>query len=111
MQLTITEISVHSEKDHPIFGDLVTHVKLDDEGGGLFIKLIQHTDDSTDVIRIDFNELPHIVKAINILQSQTDNSENMVGLYNMLTDEQKKAVLNFEEDESFGPIEFKRHKE
>jgi hypothetical protein len=111
MKLTVTEISVHSEKDNPIFGELVTHVKLEDEGGGLFIKLVQHTDEGTNVIKLEFNEIPHIVKAISILENKTDNSENMVGLYNMLNDEQKTSALNFEEDESFGPIEFKRHKE
>lgn len=111
MKLTVTEISVHSEKENPIFGNLTTHVKLDDEGAGIFIKLVQHTDDGVNEIKLDFNEIPHIIKAINILQNQDDNSENMVGLYSMLTDEQKKSVLNFEEDEGFGPIEFKRHKE
>lgn len=110
MKLTVTEISVHSEKESPIFGDIATHVKLADDGGGLFIKLVQYTDDGVNEIKFDFNEIPQIIKAINILQSQTDNSENMVGLFSMLTDEQKKSALNFEEDEGFGPIEFKRNR-
>lgn len=46
MKLTVTEISVHKEGDSPIFGDLVTHVKLYDEGGGTFIKLVQHGNDA-----------------------------------------------------------------
>lgn len=33
---------------------------------------------------------------------------NYEGLYNLLTDEQKKLALDFQEDESFGPDDLKR---
>ena len=69
MKLTVTEISVHKEDDNPIFGDLVTHVKLYDEGGGTFIKLVQHGNDAkTNEIRLDFNEIEYIMKAIEMLK-------------------------------------------
>ena len=68
MKLTITEIAVHKEDESPIFGNIVTHVKLDDEGGGPFVKLIQNTDAGTNEIRLDFNEIEHIMKAIEMLK-------------------------------------------
>lgn len=68
MKLTITEIAVHKEDESPIFGDIVTHVKLDDEGAGTFIKLIQHNDTQMNEIRLDFNEIKYILKAIEMLK-------------------------------------------
>ena len=70
MKLTVTEIAVHKEDESPIFGDIVTHVKLDDEGGGTFIKITQHNDTKMDEIRLDFNEIEHILKAIEMLKAQ-----------------------------------------
>jgi hypothetical protein len=70
MKLTVTEISVHKEDESPIFGEIVTHVKLDDEGAGTFIRLIQHNDTQVNEIRLDFNEIEYILKAIDILKEQ-----------------------------------------
>lgn len=70
MKLTVTEIAVHKEDESPIFGDIVTHVKLDDEGAGTFIKITQHNDTKMDEIRLDFNEIEHILKAIEMLKAQ-----------------------------------------
>jgi hypothetical protein len=68
MKLTVTEIAVHKENESPIFGDIVTHVKLDDEGGGTFIKIVQHNDTQMNEIRLDFNEIDHVLKAIEMLK-------------------------------------------
>ena len=95
MKLTITEISVHSEKENPIFGEIATHVKLDDEGGGLYIKLIQYTDTGTQEIKLDFNEIEPIINAINILRNNSTNNSDE--LFNILTDEQKQMSLNFKD--------------
>ena len=70
MKLTVTEIAVHKEDESPIFGDIVTHVKLDDEGGGTFIKITQHNHIKMDEIRFNFNEIEHILKAIEMLKAQ-----------------------------------------
>jgi len=69
MKLTVTEIAVHKENESPIFGDIVTHVKLDDEGAGPFIKIVQHNDTKMDEIRLDFNEVEYILKAIEMLKA------------------------------------------
>lgn len=70
MKLTVTEIAVHRENESPIFGELVTRVKLDDEGGGVFVRLVQHNDTQMNEVRFDFNELEHILKAIEMLKAQ-----------------------------------------
>lgn len=70
MKLTVTEIAVHRKSDNPIFGELVTYVKLGDEAAGSFIRLIQNTDAGTNEIRLDFNEIEHIMKAIEMLKTQ-----------------------------------------
>ena len=70
MKLTVTEIAVHKEDESPIFGEIVTHVKLDDEGAGTFIKITQHNDIQVNEIRLDFNEIEHILKAIEMLKAQ-----------------------------------------
>lgn len=69
MKLTVTEIAVHKEDESPIFGDIVTHVKLDDEGTGTFIKIVQHNDTQMNEIRLDFNEIEYILKAIEMLKA------------------------------------------
>ena len=68
MKLTVTEIAVHKEGESPIFGEIVTYVKLYDEGGGSFIKIVQHNDTQMNEIRLDFNEIEYIMKAIEILK-------------------------------------------
>lgn len=68
MKLTVTEIAVHKEGESPIFGDLVTHVKLDDDGGGTFVRILQSSDTQMNEVRFDFNEFQYIMKAIEMLK-------------------------------------------
>lgn len=69
MKLTVTEITIHAENESPIFGDLATKVSVDDEGGGIYVRITQDTDDGPISIRMGFNEVDHLVQAINILKS------------------------------------------
>jgi len=75
MKLTVTEISIHKEDESPIFGDIATHVKLDDEGGGVFIKIVQHDDTKMNEIRLDFNEVEYLVKAIEMLKKNLQQEQ------------------------------------
>jgi hypothetical protein len=68
MKLTVSEIKVHKENENPIFGESVTSIKLDDEGGGMFVKIIQDNGTQMNEIRFDFNEIEYILKAIEILK-------------------------------------------
>ena len=68
MKLTVTEVTIHKEDESPVFGELVTRVKLYDEGAGEFIKIIQHNGDVCNEIRLDFGEIEYIIKAIDTLK-------------------------------------------
>jgi hypothetical protein len=72
IKLTVTEISVHKEDESPIFGDIVTRVRLADEGAGMFIKIIQDNHHDVATIRLDFNEIEYILKAIATLKVRDD---------------------------------------
>lgn len=63
MKLTVTEIAVHNEDENPIYGENVTRVRLEDIGGGFFVKLIQ--DDQE--VCLNFEEIAFIKKAIEQL--------------------------------------------
>jgi hypothetical protein len=79
MKLTVTEVAVHKQDESPIFGDIVTHVKLDDEGAGMFIRIIQHYDTDMNEIRLDFIEIEHILKAIEMLKAQDVVGQDLIG--------------------------------
>jgi hypothetical protein len=70
MKMTITEVAVHPEDESPVFGRLATKVRIDDEGGGAFVKLVQEDDSGKlNEVRFDFNELEAIVEAIKLLEA------------------------------------------
>ena len=56
---TITEVSVHDPNENPIFGESATHVKLADEGGGIYLKITQCNDD-IEPGEVTFNCLEHL---------------------------------------------------
>jgi hypothetical protein len=66
MKLTITEISVHFEGESPIFGELSTIVKLEDEGAGYFVTIGQ----DEHIIRLGFKEFDTLFKAVEMLKQQ-----------------------------------------
>jgi hypothetical protein len=68
MKITVTEIAIHKENQSPIFGELTTKVGLGDEGGGVFVKITQNRDDGLQEVRIDFDEVEYIMKAIEMLK-------------------------------------------
>lgn len=72
MKMTITEISVHPKDHCPILGELVTKITLDDEGGGPFVRVTQYINEDCNSIRLDFNEVDYLVKAINALKAGVD---------------------------------------
>jgi hypothetical protein len=68
MKLTVTEIAIHKETESPVFGELTTRVRIDDEGGGMFFIISQSTDSGLNEIRMDFKELDYLVAAIRKLE-------------------------------------------
>lgn len=67
---TTTTISIHRVGDNPVFGESVTTVSLDDDGGGMFIVL--HQPDGAQQMRLDFRELELIVDAARMLMEGID---------------------------------------
>lgn len=78
--ITATELTVHRRSISPVFGEGIVHVKLDDEGAGTFVTLKQMRDglseDGYDTIKIDFEEIEHIVKAVKMLKDGSKKLES-----------------------------------
>lgn len=50
----------------PISDEYATEVSIDDEAGGLFIKLNQYKDDGSAELRFDVDEWPMIARAVRM---------------------------------------------
>ena len=52
----------------PIFSEMATHVEIDDEAGGEYVRIRQQSDQQNDqAICIDGEEWPHIVEAVETM--------------------------------------------
>lgn len=56
---TITQVSVHLYDENPIFGENSTHISLEDDAGGIYIKLTQ-CHDNIENGAVSFNDLQHM---------------------------------------------------
>ena len=65
------KVSVYQEGNNPIFGEGVTHVSLDDEGGGAFILLEQEDRQ----LRLDLEELEVVADVARKLISATREAD------------------------------------
>ena len=66
-QTRITRLTV-LPTGRPIFSEMATHVEIDDEAGGEFIRIGQQADGENDqAICIDGEEWPHIVEAVETM--------------------------------------------
>ena len=70
MKSIITKINLFRGDDSPLFGDSVTELELDDEAGGIFLKITQHPNDfgPGGVLRFDFDEIDKLFDSINTLK-------------------------------------------
>lgn len=59
---TVLQISIHNEKENPIFGEGATYLKIEDDGAGGFFILSQALDSGLQELRIDPEELYLLVK-------------------------------------------------
>ena len=67
--ITPITYSVHRKGDNPVFGESSIHISLEDDGGGEFVVIRQNTDDAEKgIIRLDFEELPLISEAVELLK-------------------------------------------
>lgn len=77
--ITPIKLCVHMKKANPIFGEQVTYVSLDDEAAGPFIVLEQDNEDVQGIskIKLDFDEIPMLLKAIEQLQKAAEIFESI----------------------------------
>ena len=72
----VTELTVTPEHSTEVFGEHVTVVKIDDEGGGEFVIVQQHPDDPRPgMIQITPGEWPALREAIDQLVAACRDSE------------------------------------
>jgi len=65
---TVIALSVHEENENPIFGETVTHVKINDEAAGPFVELSQNGETlEVGEVRFDFDEFDVVVAAVKQL--------------------------------------------
>lgn len=67
-----TKYTLYRKGDNPILGESVTELSLDDEAGGIFLTILQHETDygPGGTIRLDFDEVPNLIRAIQALREQ-----------------------------------------
>lgn len=72
-----TKINLYRGDDSPLFGESVTSVELDDDGGGIFFKIKQDPNDFGDggELRFDFNEVQELFNVINTLHKHVKECE------------------------------------
>lgn len=71
---TIIKVSVHLAEENPIFGESSTHISLEDDAGGIYLKFAQ-CNDVTENGAVTFNNLYHLTAvyetAKELWESQT----------------------------------------
>lgn len=74
----ITKLAISNGKDswNLCFGECTTYVELQDEGGGLFLEIIQEPNDfnanAKQTVRIDFSDIDALYSAMKILKTEAD---------------------------------------
>ncbi len=72
-RLTVTQVTMHRAGDSPVFGDSAMRFNLDDEGGGMFVRVTGST--PSDPVKFDFDELPMIQHAFEMLRQAEDGEQ------------------------------------
>lgn len=75
IKTAVTSYSLYLEGDNPIFGESALHVKVDDEGAGPFLVIVQENDDFQGTLRLDFDEVLPLFDLLNKLKRE--HSENL----------------------------------
>jgi hypothetical protein len=70
---TIIKVSVHLPDDSPIFGESSTHVSLEDEAGGIYLKLEQCNDNIQNGC-VTFNDIEHLEAVVSAAKELLQNA-------------------------------------
>ena len=72
MLKTVTlAVSIYNELDNPIYGETVTHVRLEDEAAGAYISISQCKDIGTQSVQLSIDELRTVMSVAEKLMEQT----------------------------------------
>lgn len=66
---TVISLSVHAENENPTYGESVTTISLEDEGGGPFLLLTQTPGDGERALRFDLDEFRAVAAAVEVLMA------------------------------------------
>lgn len=69
---TIIQISVHLYDENPIFGENSTHISLEDEAGGIYIKMTQCHDNIMNG-SVSFNDIGHMIAVFDAAKELLEN--------------------------------------
>lgn len=78
-QIVIKSLVVLPE-GKPIFSEMATEIRIEDEAGGPFIVISQSGFNEKDAVRFDNEEWPHIVDAIERLFKESKKVEKYLEL-------------------------------
>ena len=68
---TILSVAIHPEGVNPVFGESATHISVQDDGGGPFIRLFQCNDETENgTAQFDLEELELVLEAAKELIAQ-----------------------------------------
>jgi hypothetical protein len=70
---TIIKVSIHAQTESPIFGESSTHISLEDEAGGIYLKLEQCNDNSENGC-VTFENLEHLEAVVAAAKELLENS-------------------------------------
>jgi len=68
----VERVNLYKEGDHPIFGESVTRVTIDDQTGGPYFVLKQSQDDFEGELRLDFSEVEPLFKLMKNMMKNCD---------------------------------------
>jgi hypothetical protein len=57
-----TKINIYHDSDHPVFGENITEVSIEDEAAGAFVVLEQAGDKDRGKLKFDLEELELVLK-------------------------------------------------
>lgn len=70
-EVTMLKASIHSAKQHPVFGEWNTYVSIQDDAGGPYLEIEQDTDEyGSQKIRVDYKQFLKIAEVANMLMHQ-----------------------------------------
>lgn len=72
LMTTITAMAIHTANSSPVFGEMTTHIAMDDEANGIFFRITQNEDK----IGVTVEELRALLAAAETMLAQPGAQED-----------------------------------